>query len=200
MPVGARQRPIQTFAKAVAKCSTEVRPEFDGMETHFTCFIQKLTLSQASVYGKCVMVDYNAVHKDKCLTEFLRLKECYLVSCIWIIKSGYLLLIFYHRRLLRSHDATQQKWKQTILKNFSLKALCALVDGNKNTWRLACLYLLQCHNCHQTLPPGIINECDVPKDELVCEATRGDRLPKHRIPANLSQIYVVVFTKMKGLL
>lgn len=25
------------------------------------------------------MVDYNAVHKDKCLTEFLRLKDCYLV-------------------------------------------------------------------------------------------------------------------------
>jgi hypothetical protein len=26
------------------------------------------------------MVDYNHVYKDKCLTEFLRLKECYLVS------------------------------------------------------------------------------------------------------------------------
>lgn len=26
------------------------------------------------------MVDYNAVYKDKCLMEFLRLKDCYLVS------------------------------------------------------------------------------------------------------------------------
>ena len=25
------------------------------------------------------MADYNAVHKDKCLTEFMRLKDCYLV-------------------------------------------------------------------------------------------------------------------------
>ena len=35
---------------------------------------------QASVYGKCIVADYNSVHKDKCLTEFLRLKNCYLVS------------------------------------------------------------------------------------------------------------------------
>lgn len=32
------------------------------------------------MYGKCVVADYNSVHKDKCLTEFLRLKECYTVS------------------------------------------------------------------------------------------------------------------------
>jgi hypothetical protein len=34
---------------------------------------------QASVYGKCIVADYNSVHKDKCLTEFLRLKDCYMV-------------------------------------------------------------------------------------------------------------------------
>lgn len=28
------------------------------------------------------MADYNAVHKDKCLTEFMRLKDCYLVSAM----------------------------------------------------------------------------------------------------------------------
>ena len=32
------------------------------------------------MYGKCIVADYNAVHKDKCLTEFMRLKDCYLVS------------------------------------------------------------------------------------------------------------------------
>lgn len=36
--------------------------------------------NQASVYGKCVVADYNSVHKDKCAKEFLKLKDCYLVS------------------------------------------------------------------------------------------------------------------------
>ncbi|CAD6502797.1 BgTH12-05387 [Blumeria graminis f. sp. triticale] len=53
----AKTRPIAKFAKAVTMCSTEV-----------------------SVYGKCVVADYNSVQKDKCLTEFLRLKECYIAS------------------------------------------------------------------------------------------------------------------------
>jgi len=53
MPV--RTRPIDKFAQAVAKCSAE-----------------------ASVYGKCIVADYNSVHKDKCLTEFQRLKDCYM--------------------------------------------------------------------------------------------------------------------------
>lgn len=35
---------------------------------------------QASVYGKCILADYNAVQKDMCAKEFLRLKDCYLVS------------------------------------------------------------------------------------------------------------------------
>lgn len=34
---------------------------------------------QASVYGKCIVADYNSVHKDKCAAEFMKLKECYLV-------------------------------------------------------------------------------------------------------------------------
>lgn len=37
-------------------------------------------IAQASVYGKCIAAGYNNVYKDKCLNEFLRLKECYLVS------------------------------------------------------------------------------------------------------------------------
>ncbi|KAH8601375.1 hypothetical protein B0O99DRAFT_563395 [Bisporella sp. PMI_857] len=52
-----RTRPIEKFGKAVGQCSTEL-----------------------SVYGQCIMADYNAVYKDKCLTEFLRLKNCYLAA------------------------------------------------------------------------------------------------------------------------
>ncbi|OCK81193.1 hypothetical protein K432DRAFT_404037 [Lepidopterella palustris CBS 459.81] len=52
-----KTRPIEKFASAVAKCSAE-----------------------GSVYGKCIVADYNNVHKDKCLAEFLRLKECYLAA------------------------------------------------------------------------------------------------------------------------
>ncbi|KAH7146566.1 hypothetical protein EDB81DRAFT_497346 [Dactylonectria macrodidyma] len=36
-----------------------------------------LTLG-AAVYGKCIVADYNAVHKDKCVNEFMKLKDCYL--------------------------------------------------------------------------------------------------------------------------
>jgi len=38
-----RTRPIEKFAKVVAKCSAE-----------------------AASYGKCIVVDYNTVHKDMC--------------------------------------------------------------------------------------------------------------------------------------
>ncbi|KAF2652008.1 hypothetical protein K491DRAFT_664608 [Lophiostoma macrostomum CBS 122681] len=59
-----RTRPIDRFAAAAAKCSKE-----------------------GSAYGKCILADYNNVHKDKCVTEFLKLKECYIVgfgsSWIW---------------------------------------------------------------------------------------------------------------------
>ena len=34
------------------------------------------------MYGKCVVTDYNSVHKDKCAKEFMKLKDCYLV---WIL-------------------------------------------------------------------------------------------------------------------
>ncbi|KAK6226210.1 hypothetical protein QIS74_02257 [Colletotrichum tabaci] len=52
-----RTRPIQKFAAAVGQCSVET-----------------------SLYGKCIVADYNAVHKDKCVKEFLRLKDCYLAA------------------------------------------------------------------------------------------------------------------------
>lgn len=50
-----RTRPIQTFAAGVSQCSAE-----------------------AAVYGKCIVADYNSVHKDKCADEFMKLKDCYL--------------------------------------------------------------------------------------------------------------------------
>jgi len=36
-------------------------------------------LLQSAVYGKCIAADFNNVQKDKCMTEFLKLKECYMV-------------------------------------------------------------------------------------------------------------------------
>ncbi|KAJ1338278.1 NADH dehydrogenase [ubiquinone] 1 alpha subcomplex assembly factor 8 [Microdochium nivale] len=48
-------RPIQKFATAVSQCGAE-----------------------AAVYGKCIVADYNSVHKDQCAKEFMLLKECYL--------------------------------------------------------------------------------------------------------------------------
>ncbi|OAL53071.1 hypothetical protein IQ07DRAFT_641484 [Pyrenochaeta sp. DS3sAY3a] len=54
--MSSRTRPIDKFATAAAKCSKE-----------------------STVYGKCIFADYNNVHKDKCATEFMALKDCYLV-------------------------------------------------------------------------------------------------------------------------
>ncbi|KAJ5082383.1 hypothetical protein N7532_011426 [Penicillium argentinense] len=51
-----KTRPVEKFAKATAQCSVE-----------------------AAAYGKCVVADYNAVHKDMCAKEFMRLKDCFLV-------------------------------------------------------------------------------------------------------------------------
>ncbi|KAK0612810.1 hypothetical protein B0T17DRAFT_657592 [Bombardia bombarda] len=50
-------RPIQRFAQSVSKCSAE-----------------------ATVYGKCIAADYNSVHKDQCVKEFMRLKDCFLAA------------------------------------------------------------------------------------------------------------------------
>jgi hypothetical protein len=42
---------------------------------------------QGAVYGKCIVADYNNVYKDKCKTEFMKLKDCYLVSDPWVESS-----------------------------------------------------------------------------------------------------------------
>ncbi|EON67536.1 hypothetical protein W97_06904 [Coniosporium apollinis CBS 100218] len=36
--------------------------------------------SASAVYGKCIAADFNNVQKDKCMTEFLKLKECYMAA------------------------------------------------------------------------------------------------------------------------
>ncbi|RWQ92108.1 hypothetical protein C8Q69DRAFT_510232 [Paecilomyces variotii] len=55
--MSGRVRPIEKFAKATAQCSVE-----------------------AAAYGKCVVADYQSVHKDMCVKEFMRLKDCYLAA------------------------------------------------------------------------------------------------------------------------
>ncbi|KAH0603792.1 uncharacterized protein H6S33_007451 [Morchella sextelata] len=52
-----RTRPIQKLATAVGKCTTE-----------------------AAAYGKCVIEDYNDVHRDKCAKAFMALKDCVLAA------------------------------------------------------------------------------------------------------------------------
>lgn len=70
-------RPIAKFAQAVGKCSAEASISFT--KTPETARSSDFFV-QAAVYGKCIVEDYNSVHKDKCAKEFLKLKDCYLVS------------------------------------------------------------------------------------------------------------------------
>ena len=42
--------------------------------------IKILKVLKASIYGKCIVADYNSVYKDKCAKEFMLLKDSYLVS------------------------------------------------------------------------------------------------------------------------
>ena len=49
--------------------------EFEGVRE-----VRHADVMQSAVYGKCIFADYNNVHKDMCAKEFMKLKECYLVS------------------------------------------------------------------------------------------------------------------------
>lgn len=70
----ARTRPIDKLAAAAAKCSKEVLTQFQYIFSEIA-----IDTNQSSAYGKCIFADYNNVHKDMCATEFMKLKECYLV-------------------------------------------------------------------------------------------------------------------------
>jgi NADH dehydrogenase [ubiquinone] 1 alpha subcomplex assembly factor 8 len=81
-----KTRPIQRLATAVSRCSVEVSmPKTnpsppDSIAAHGSR--RQITLMptlQAALYGKCVVADYNSVHKDQCAKEFMKLKNCYLV-------------------------------------------------------------------------------------------------------------------------
>ena len=45
----------------------------------YRCQEAQTDLGQAAAYGKCIVGDYTAVHKDMCAKEFMKLKDCYLV-------------------------------------------------------------------------------------------------------------------------
>ena len=96
----SRTRPIEKFAQVVAKCSAVASTLGFPPQNSYSL----TNISQASVYGKCIVADYNSVHKDKCLTEFLRLKDCYMVR-----EVGYVVSLLYslRRRLLRRGDEEQ---------------------------------------------------------------------------------------------
>lgn len=55
-------------------------PTGDRCYSRCVCDERPELTNQAAVYGRCIVVDYNAVHKDKCAAEFMKLKDCYLVS------------------------------------------------------------------------------------------------------------------------
>ncbi|KAL3708190.1 hypothetical protein TMatcc_006173 [Talaromyces marneffei ATCC 18224] len=55
--MSSKVRPLEKFAQAASQCSVE-----------------------AAAYGKCVVADYNAVQKDMCAKEFMRLKDCFLAA------------------------------------------------------------------------------------------------------------------------
>lgn len=59
---GGKTRPIEKFAAAAAKCSVE-----------------------STAYGKCILADYKNVRKDMCAQEFMRLKDCYVVSLFTLL-------------------------------------------------------------------------------------------------------------------
>lgn len=76
----SRSRPIKKFAAAVSRCHGEVSPS-----SHTPLRFNSDT-NKASLYGKCIVTDYNSVHKDKCLREFMKLKDCYLVSLLHFVR------------------------------------------------------------------------------------------------------------------
>ncbi len=79
--MSGRTRPIEKFAKVVAKCSAEVSSHLFFQIISAPRIL--LSFPQAASYGKCIVADYNAVHKDMCAKEFMKLKDCYLVLLIY---------------------------------------------------------------------------------------------------------------------
>ena len=69
---------------------------------------------QSAVYGKCIFADYNNVHKDMCAKEFMKLKECYLVS---LPGCDVEVILICFRKPTRHGDVANQRlcdWESTI--------------------------------------------------------------------------------------
>lgn len=45
---------------------------------------------QAAEYGKCIVADYNAVTKDMCAKQFMKLKDCFLAVCMTFLAAVFL--------------------------------------------------------------------------------------------------------------
>ncbi|EED21481.1 conserved hypothetical protein [Talaromyces stipitatus ATCC 10500] len=74
-------RPLEKLAQAASQCSVE-----------------------AVAYGKCVVADYNAVQKDMCAKEFMRLKNCFLVRLRFVNGENFLGTDHQIRRLRKRND------------------------------------------------------------------------------------------------
>lgn len=84
-PGAIKQRdvaPVQTFAKAAAKCSAEVswRSCLDPRHpVSCLCSRPRLTFAlalQARIYGQCVTANYENIERNMCSKEFLAFKAC----------------------------------------------------------------------------------------------------------------------------
>lgn len=79
----SRTRPVEKLARATAQCSTEVSI------CYYVVARRQTDLAQAAAYGKCIVGDYTAVHKDMCAKEFMRLKDCYLVCWLAAVEDAF---------------------------------------------------------------------------------------------------------------
>ena len=78
--MSGRVKPIEKFTQAAAKCSVEVRKGQKTKKTgNFRIVVLTRRYIQGAAYGKCIVAEYQNVRKDLCKTEFMRLKDCYLV-------------------------------------------------------------------------------------------------------------------------
>ena len=75
-----RTKPLEKFGEAIGKCATEV-------SISATMIQITANPNQGVAYGKCVAAEYQNARKDMCVQEFMRLKDCYLVSCFYLVSD-----------------------------------------------------------------------------------------------------------------
>lgn len=77
-----RAKPLEKFITASSKCTLEVCHSLTYSD------LPVLISYQGASYGKCIVAEYQNVRKDMCAKEFMQLKNCYLVSLIYLKGSG----------------------------------------------------------------------------------------------------------------